>query len=155
MTSLLARTSTGVPPLQPLEVGQDIGIAPAAIAELRPGVEILALAAVVDVAVDRGRTAQRLAARRIDAAATGPRADLLLIGPVDALHVERLDEAGRQMNVGMPVRRPRFEHADAGRGILAEPVGEHAARGTRADDHVIERFHAVFSRAADVTAAFH
>ena len=41
------------PPLQPLEIGQYVRIAPAAIAELRPGVEILALAAVVDVAVDR------------------------------------------------------------------------------------------------------
>ena len=97
------------PPLQPLEIGQHVRIAPAAIAELRPGVEILALAAIVDVAVDRGRAAQRLAARRVDAAAAGPRARLLLVGPVDALHVERLDEAGRQMDVGMPVAsaRPR------------------------------------------------
>src|SRR5205085_12289181 len=83
------------PALQPLEVRQHIRIAPAAIAHLRPGIEILALAAVVDVAVDRGRAAERLAARRIDAAAAGPWAHLLLVGPVDALHVERLDEAGR------------------------------------------------------------
>src|SRR6185503_12183463 len=40
------------PPLQPLEIGQDIRIAPAAVALLRPGVEILALAAIIDVAVD-------------------------------------------------------------------------------------------------------
>ena len=90
-------------PLQPLEIGQHVRIAPAAVAELRPGVEILALAAVVDVAVDRGRAAERLAARRVDAAAAGPGPGLLLVGPVDALHVKRLDEAGRQMDVGMPV----------------------------------------------------
>jgi len=41
------------PPLAALEVGQDVDIAPAAIAALRPVVEILPLAAVVDHAVDR------------------------------------------------------------------------------------------------------
>ncbi len=142
------------PPLQPLEVGQDIRIAPAAIAELRPGIEILTLAAVVDVAVDRGRSAQRLAARRVDAAPAGPRPRLLLIGPVDALHVERLDEAGRQVDVGMPILAARFEHADAGGGILAEAVGEHAARGARADNHIIERFHFFVSGAADLPRLF-
>src|SRR4029453_14181407 len=103
------------PPFQPLEIGQHVRIAPAAVAELRPGIEILALAAVVDVTVDRRRSAERLAARRIDAAAAGPRPRLLAVAPVDALHVEGLDEAGRQMNVGGPVRRPRFQHADATR----------------------------------------
>ena len=47
-----------------------------------------------------------------------------------------------------------FKHADAGGRILAEAVGEHAARGARADDHVIERFHFFVSGAAKVTAAF-
>src|SRR3979409_314207 len=58
-------------PLQPPEIGQHIRIAPAAIAELRPGIEILALAAIVDVTIDRGGSAERLAARRVDAAAAG------------------------------------------------------------------------------------
>ena len=128
-------------PLQPLEIGQHIRIAPAAIAELRPGVEILALAAIVDVAVDRGGAAERLAARRVDAAAAGPGTRLLLVGPVDAAHVESLDEAGRQMDVGMPVPGPGFEHADAGGGILAQPVRKHATRRARAHDHIIECIH--------------
>src|SRR5690242_15970721 len=55
--------------------------------------------------------------------------------------MERLDEAGRQMDVGMPVARPRLQHADPGGEVLAQPVGKHAARGTGADDHIIERFH--------------
>ena len=93
---------------QPLEIGQHVLIAPAAIAELRPGVEILALAAIIDVAVDRGGAAERLAARRVDAAAAGPGTRLLLVGPVDALHVKGLDEAGRQMDVGMPVAGARL-----------------------------------------------
>jgi hypothetical protein len=115
------------PPLQPLEVRQHVRIAPAAIAELSPGVEILALAAIVDVAVDRGRAAERLAARRVDAAASGPRPRFLLVGPVDALHVKGLDEAGRQVNIRMPVAGACLEHAEAGAGILAQPVGEHRA----------------------------
>src|SRR3954447_468786 len=85
-----------------------------------------------------------LRARRVDAAAARPWTGLLLVGPVDALHVKRLDEAGRQVNVGMPVAGTRFEHADAGGCILAEPIGEHASRGARADDHIIERFHLTF-----------
>ena len=128
-------------PLQPLEIWQHILIAPAAIAELRPGVEILALAAIIDVTVDRGGATQRLAARRIDAAAAGPGPRLLLVGPVEAPHVERLDEAGRQMDIGMPVARAGFEHANAGAGIFAQPVGEHATRRARSHDHIIERFH--------------
>ena len=88
--------------------------------------------------VDRGGAAERLAARRVDAAAAGPGTRLLLVGPVDALHVKGLDEAGRQMDVGMPIPRPGFEHADAGAGVFAQPVGEHAARGARAHDHIVE-----------------
>ena len=93
------------PAFHPLEIRQHVLIAPAAVAVLRPGVEILALAAIIDVAVDRGRTAERLAARRVDAAAVGIGTGLLLVGPVDALHVKGLDEAGRQMDVGMPVAK--------------------------------------------------
>ena len=136
------------PALHAPEIGQHVRIAPVAIAHLRPGVEILALAAVVDVTVDRGRAAERLAARRIDAAASGPRARLLLVGPVDALHVEGLDETGRQMDVGMPIPRPGLEHADAGRGVFAEPVGEHAAGGARAHDHIVESIHVIGSGVA-------
>src|SRR6202035_3733345 len=114
-------------PLHPLEIRQHIRIAPAAIAKLRPGVEILALAAVVDVTVDRGGAAQRLAARRVDAAAPGPRTRLLLVGPVDAFHVKGFYETRRQMEVGVPAARPRLEHADAVALIFAEPVRQHAS----------------------------
>src|SRR6266403_3900259 len=125
-------------PLQPLEVWQHVWIAPAAIAQLCPGVEILALATIVDVAIDRGGATERLAARRVDAAAPGPGARLLLVGPVDTLHVKGLDEARRQMDVGMPVARTCFEHADAGDRIFAEPIGEDASGGARAHDHIVE-----------------
>ncbi len=127
--------------LQPPEIRQHIRIAPATIAKLRPGIEILALAAVVDVTVDRGGAAQRLAAWRVDAAATGPGTRFLLVGPVDALHVKGFYKTRRQMDVGMPVAGAGFEQADAGTGIFAEPIGEHASGGARAHDHIVECIH--------------
>src|SRR6516225_732836 len=53
------------------EIGEHVVPAPAAIAELRPMVEILGLAANVDQPVDRGRAAQNPAARIRDGAAIG------------------------------------------------------------------------------------
>ena len=127
--------------LQPLEVGQHVGIAPAAVAELRPGVEVIALAPIVDMAVDRRRAAERLAAWRENAAAGGALGRLLRIAPVDAGVVEGLDEARRDMDVGVPVGGTGFEHADACCRVFAEAVGEHTAGRARADDDVIERVH--------------
>ena len=51
------------------EVRQHVLMAPAGVAELAPMVEVLGLAADVDQAVDRARSAERLAARRDDVAA--------------------------------------------------------------------------------------
>src|SRR5262249_46750108 len=85
--------------------------------------------------------AERLAARRVDAATAGEGTGLLLVGPVDAPHVEGLDEPRRQMDVGMPVAGAGLEHADRGVSVLAQAVGEHAAGGAGADDHIVERFH--------------
>jgi hypothetical protein len=45
------------PPLEPLEIGQEIGVTPACVAALRPVVEIVGLTAVDDHAVDRARPA--------------------------------------------------------------------------------------------------
>src|SRR5690349_17100142 len=52
-----------LPALGLLEIGQYIVPAPAAIAELRPVVEIFGLAADIDQPVDRGRPAEHPAAR--------------------------------------------------------------------------------------------
>src|SRR6185369_12644016 len=95
LTSAIGVVSLANPPFQPLETGQHVRIAPATVAELRPCIEVLSLAAVVDVPVDRGGAAERLAARRVDAAAAGPRTRFLLIRPVNAAHMEGLDESGR------------------------------------------------------------
>src|SRR5262249_7756196 len=56
------------PPLKPFEIGQEVGVAPARVAALRPVVEIVSLTAVDDHAVDRTRSAHRAADRDDDRA---------------------------------------------------------------------------------------
>ncbi len=129
------------PPLHAAEIGKHVGITPAAVAHLRPGIEVHALAAVVDVAVDGARPAERLAARGRDAPAAGPFARLHLVEPVHARIRVGLDEAGRNMDERVPVARARFQHENGGIRVLAQPVGQHAARRSGADNHVVKRFH--------------
>ena len=129
------------PALGALEVGQHIGVSPAAVAPLRPTVVVHALAAIVDVAVDGRGAAERLAARRSDGAAACPLADLHLVKPVHARVDHGVHEARRYMDEGAPVAPPRLQNANAGLAVLAQAVGEHGARGARADDDVIEGIH--------------
>ena len=100
-------------PFHAAEIGEHVGVAPAAIAELRPGVEVHGLAAIVDVAVDGAGAAERLAARGEDAPPARPRARLHAVEPVHARIVVGLDEAGGDVDVGVPVARARLEHAHA------------------------------------------
>jgi hypothetical protein len=111
--------------LQLLEVREDIGVAPAAVAILRPRIVVAALSAIVDVAVDRTGAAERLAARGVNAPASGPVAGLHVVEPIHALIVESLDETYGDMDVGVPVGWSRLEDAYIDRGILAEAVCEH------------------------------
>ena len=134
--------------LGPAEIGQHVGVAPAVVAALRPAVEIHALAAIVDMAVDRARTAQGLAARRGDAPAAGPFAGLRGVEPVHPRIDQRVHEAGGNMDERMPVPRPGLEHADADARVLAQAAGEHAAGRSGADDDVVEGFHQVLAIAA-------
>src|SRR6185295_19514825 len=60
------------PLLQPFEVRQHVRIAPVAVAALRPAIVVAALAAIVDVPVDRRGAAKGFAARREDTTPTGP-----------------------------------------------------------------------------------
>src|SRR5947207_8175753 len=66
-----------------LEIRQHVVERPAGIAELAPMVEILGLSTNIDHAVDRGRTAEHLAARPVDAAVGGARIGLRFVAPVD------------------------------------------------------------------------
>ena len=127
------------PPLGALVVGQHVDIAPAAIAALRPTVEIGALAAVVDHAVDRAGTAQRASLRGGDRAAAAAFGGLGLELPGEVRVEQHLDEPGRHVDVGMPVRRAGFQHADRGARLLGQPVRQHRARRAAADDDIVER----------------
>src|SRR4051794_41854103 len=70
------------PALQALEVRQHVRIPPIAVAALLPAIIIEPLPAIVDVSIDRTRSAQGLAARRQDAPPAGPLARLLGVEPV-------------------------------------------------------------------------
>ena len=93
------------PPFAAPEIGQDVHIAPAAVAALGPVIEILPLAAIVDMAVDRGGPAQGAAAGGGDGAAAGELAGLGLVQPVQVGIEQGVDEPGRDMDEGMPVPR--------------------------------------------------
>src|SRR4029453_14779615 len=123
--------------------GQDVGIAPSAVAALGPAVEIEPLAAIVDMAVDRARSAQGLAARGGDGAPAGPFAGLGLVEPVHLGIDQGVHEAGRDMDEGVPVPGARLEHADRDALVLAQPRSQYAAGRSRADDDIVESFHAM------------
>ena len=118
-TVRVVRVAVGDAALETLEVGQDVDIAPAAVAELGPVVEVLALAAVDDMAVDRTRAAERLAARGIDPPAGGVGPGFLLIAPVNGGVVERLHETGRDVDHRVGVGGASLEDADGDARIRA------------------------------------
>ena len=118
-----------------LEIRQQVVEAPAGHA---PAVVVLALAADVNQAVDRGGAAQHLAARREHAPPVQRRLGLRLIGPVDVGAREQLPVAERHVDPEILVARPRLEQQHRAAPVGGEAVGEHAARRTRAYDDVVE-----------------
>ena len=126
------------PALAAAEIRQHVGIAPAGIAALGPAVEIHPLATVVDMAVDRARSAERLAAGRRNDPAAGPVARFGLVEPVDPRVDQGPHETGRDVDEQVPVRRSGLEQAHARPRLGGETVGQHASRRARTDDHVVE-----------------
>ena len=120
------------------EVRQHVVIAPARVAELGPFVVVRAVAARVDHAVDRGRAAERLAARAEHRLALAHgRVGLGFEAPVVLLaEHEEAEGAGRVDELEV-VLRPGFEQADADGRIARQAVGKHTAGGARADDDVV------------------
>src|SRR5271166_3933888 len=85
------------------EIGQAIVPRPAAVAELRPVVVILGLAADVDESVDRRGAADHPAARVDDGAPVGAGVGLGAVFPRQGIVVEHLEESGRDVNQRVPV----------------------------------------------------
>ena len=125
--------------LHPLEVRQAVRVGPAFEARVRrPLLEVERVPALEDHPVDRARPAEDLAARVRDAAPTHERLGLRLVAPVVALRADREGQGRRHVDVDVPQRvgTSRLEDEHAGRGIGAQAVREHAARGSAADDDV-------------------
>ena len=120
-----------------LEDRQHLAVAPAAIAELRPGVVVLRLAAHEHHAVDRRRAAQQLAARDRDAALTGAVVGLRGVQPVCGRVLDQFGEADRDPRPGMAFPA-RFQHQHPVLRIGAEPVGEDRAGRAGAHHDVIK-----------------
>src|SRR2546422_11646966 len=71
------------PAFTALEVGEDLGIRPAAAALLRPPVVVAAMAAHVGHHVDRGAPAEHLPAHRLDPAIVQPGLGCRVVAPVE------------------------------------------------------------------------
>ena len=120
-----------------LEIGQHVVPAPAGEAELAPVIVVGGLAAHVDHGVDGGRAADHLAARIVQAAAVEAFLGLGLEHPVRARIADGEEIADRDV-IPDPIIPPaglQQQHARIGRS--REPVRQHAARGTGADDDVV------------------
>jgi hypothetical protein len=91
------------------EIRQHIVERPAGVAKLAPLVEVLRLAADIDQAVDRGRTAKHLAARPEHAATVQVGFRLRFVAPVDAGIGDGLAIAQRNVDPEMPVVSACFQ----------------------------------------------
>ena len=102
-----------LPALGLLEKRQYVVPAPAAVAKLRPMVEIFGLAADIDQAVDRGGAAEHAAARIGDGAAGGAGIGLGLEVPGQGRVVEQLHEADRDVDQWVPVAPAGLDQQDS------------------------------------------
>ena len=136
-----------LPALGLFEIGQDVVPRPAPVAELAPMVEILGLAADIDHAVDRARSAKHPAAGIGDRPPIGAGIGLGGEAPGDRRMVEQLHVPGGDVDQRVAVAPAGFDQHDTGTGILAEPVGQDAAGRARTDNDVI-RFHSLLRRPA-------
>ena len=121
-----------------LEIGQHVVKAPALIAALAPAVVILVLAADVEQAVDRTRSAQHLAARLKHLPPVEARLRLGLVHPVDGLFLEQPAIAERHVDPEVGILWARLEQQHRILAVRAQAVGEHAAGRACADDDVVE-----------------
>jgi hypothetical protein len=133
--ALVARPARVV--FHPPEVGQHIVERPAAIAELRPHVEILDLAADIDHAVDRARAAKHASARQQMGVIAARRIRFAAKAPVDRAVVDVLAEAEGDVDPEVAVLGPGFEQQHTVLRIGAEPVGQHAPGRSGTDDDVV------------------
>ena len=116
-----------------LEEGKDVLVGPALVAHLRPGVEVLRLAAHEGQAVDGARAAEQFSARHRDAAAVGAGLGLGTVEPVDGRVGDQPRIADGNAGPGM-AGGPGFQQQHLVARVGRQPVGDDGARRTGADD---------------------
>ena len=119
------------------EVGQDVGVGPAAVAELRPRIIVESLSAHVKHAVDRARAADHLAPRNREPTPPEVVVGLGLEKPVQGGVVEQLLKADRHPNPDAAVLAAGFEEEHPAARVRAQPVGHHATGGAGPDDNEV------------------
>ena len=119
-----------------LEEGQDVPVAPAPVAHLRPGIEILGLPTHERVAVDRAGAAEQPAARHRQLAAVRVGLGLRGIQPVGRGIVDQLGVTDRNARPGM-AGGAGLQQQDAVARICRKPVGDDRAGRSGADDDVV------------------
>ena len=124
------------------EIGKHVGIAPAAVATLRPAVIVGLLAADIEHRVDRRRAAKHLASRLFDPPVVAGRIGLGLEHPVHRRVDHRLDVTGRNVDQRVAVLAASFKKHHAHRRIFAQPRGKHTSGGPAANNHIICSHHA-------------
>ena len=122
----------------PDEIGQHALPVPAGIAELRPVIVILALAANENQPVDRTRSAKSPAARPVDLAIVHVDLGVGVETPIVGLVKHGLAISDRDMDPEVVVPGTGLEQQDLMAAIRAEAIGQDAARRSRAHDDVIE-----------------
>ena len=120
------------------EIRQHVGECPAGIAELPPVIEILVLAADIEKAVDRTRSAENLAARLDHPAVVQLRLGIGRVEPIDLGVGEQLAVAERNVNPDVAVRPAGLQQQHAMAPRRGQPIGENAAGRAGADDDVVE-----------------
>ena len=113
-----------------LEIGQDVGITPAAISQCGPMVIVAALAAVVDEAIYRRRAAKNASLRQWNTAPLGQFVRLRVELPGKSRVEHRLDKTGRNVKVGVPVSRSGFQQTYRGIAIFGQKICQDGAGGT-------------------------
>ena len=122
----------------PFEIREHIVPAPPDIALLAPAVEVERMAAHIDHAVDRRRSAKGLAARHFDHASAEMRLRLAAQAPIATRIAEDERDAERHFQPKVIIRSAGFEQQNAPSRVGREPVGNDASRGPGTDNDVIE-----------------
>lgn len=133
--------SLSLPALQCSGDGQALLPRPASRHGLSPAVVVARRAAQEDEdeAVDRAGAPEHATAWPADATAVQFGFRLSLVVPVEGTGAKETGIAGRQMQVGVTVLRPRFDQSHRHRRILRKPGGDDTTRAAAAHHHVVGR----------------